>query len=146
MKIFVGQIYIEPGVAYPFSHHFQIWISEELTKRIRPSTKFINAYSDDYNLIFNLSAKSKILEPEIKGPTVFKDDKDVEFTIFLPYEIFELPEKDEYEQPLILLFSCIVQVLQSLGMDVSRLERDAASLIKQARSDPSMIAVRKPLS
>jgi len=41
MRVYVGQIYIQPGINYPFSHIFQKWIGEELTKLIKPSEIFL---------------------------------------------------------------------------------------------------------
>jgi hypothetical protein len=85
MKIFVGQIYVIPGVVFPFSIKFQIWLGNSLTNRVRPSEHFCNKYSADFDIGFRISAKNDIDQPEIKGPTVFRRDNDVEFTIFLPY-------------------------------------------------------------
>src|SRR5947207_12558625 len=99
MKIFVGQIYIEPGASYPFSHQFQTWLGEELTNRVQPSQQFLRAYPDGFDLIFRVSAKSKINKPEIKGPTVFKRGKDVEFTVFLPHDGREPSDPTGYRQP-----------------------------------------------
>ncbi len=139
MRIFVGQIYVEPGVSYPFSHQFQVWLGQELTNRVKPSQAFLQAYSDKFDLIFRVSAKSKIAEPETKGPTVFKRDKDVEFTIFLPYESHEPNGPSAYQRPLKLLFDSIAVILQGLGMDASRIVEDSPALIKHVISNRTMI-------
>jgi len=146
MKIFVGQIYIEPEASYPFSHQFQIWFGQELTKRVQASQRFRQTYSDDFDLIFCVSAKTKITEPEIKGPTVFKRDKDVEFTVFLPHDGRERARPSEYRQPLKLLLDSIVTVLQGLGMDASRVMEDSPALIEYVTSNPEMIKRHKPLA
>jgi hypothetical protein len=85
MNIFFGQIYIEPGITFPFSHKFQKLISEEVTKNTSPSAYFKNLYGGDWDLIFRISAKQEIDNLEIRGPTKFKKDCDVEYTLFLPY-------------------------------------------------------------
>lgn len=139
MKVFVSQIYIEVDASYPFSHDFQKWISQELTKRIKPSAQFVERYSEDYNLIFNMSAKLNISAPEIRGPSVFRKTSDVEFTIFLPHEGRTHNEPSGYERPLEILFSCITSVLKSLGMDASEVVKDSPALIKQIISNPAMI-------
>ena len=114
MKLLVAQIYIEPGVTYPFSHHFQLWLGQELTNRVQPSQAFLQVYPEDFDLIFRVSARSKITEPEIKGPTVFKPDKDVEFTIFLPHDGPEPNEPSSFKRALEMLLKSVAVVLQPL--------------------------------
>ena len=50
MNVYVSQIYIQAGVNFPFSHHFQLHLSQELTKRVEPSALFINTYGEDSDL------------------------------------------------------------------------------------------------
>ena len=100
MKIYVAQIYIEVGSVYPFTHYFQRLISDELTKRISASSAFIQKYGEDFNLIFRMSAKSSLKEPEVQGPTVFKTDKDVEYTIFLTFDKSEPQGPGSYRRAL----------------------------------------------
>ena len=87
MNVFFSQIYIEPGVDFPFSYHFQRRLSEQVTSLVMPSARFLAKYGDDYKLIFNVSAKQVIQVNEIRGPTVFKKTKDVEYTAFLPFDV-----------------------------------------------------------
>jgi len=139
MNIFVSQIYIEVGVAYPFSHHFQVWVSHELSRRVQPSAAFVAKYGEDYNVVFNLSAKSAITEPEIRGPSVFRKTKDVEFTIFLPHSGQQQGGSQGYQRPMELLLRSIVAVLKGLGLDASHVEQDCSALIQHVISDPAMI-------
>jgi hypothetical protein len=139
MKIFVGQIYIEPGINYPFSLIFQKWLSQKLTELVQPSAKFLKTYSIDYNLIFRISAKTKIHEPEIKGPTVFKRDKNVEFTIFLPHNGIEACGQNESTRALNFLMDGVVTVLQSLDIDAARVVENSSMLIEHICSEPTMI-------
>jgi len=141
MKIVVSQIYIEAGVTYPFSHIFQKWLSDELTKRVQPSPAFVGVYSEVSKLICRMSAKSTITEPSIRGPTVFKRVKDVEFTIFLPHDGHPPKGLDDLRRPLKLLLESIVAVLQSLGLDASQVVKDSPDLIEHIISNPAMISV-----
>ena len=86
MNISVGQIYIEPGVNFPFSHLMQVWLGQQLSALASPTADFVNAYGIDFSLVIRISARKSLKANEIKGPTVFKRTKDVEYTIFLPYE------------------------------------------------------------
>jgi hypothetical protein len=139
MRVYVTQIYIEAGVYYPFSHHFQNFISDELTKRLTPSDAFISKYAEDFNLIFNMSAKAKIPTAEIKGPTVFRKDKDVEYTIFLPFNIHDVQSSEVYRQTLRLLISSISSVLIDLEIDASQLLRDSEDIVERILSNPKTI-------
>jgi len=139
MKIFVSQIYVEVGVSYPFSHRFQKYLSEELSKRISASDTFVREYAEDFDVVFNVSAKADIMQPEIKGPTVFRKDKDVEFTVFLPFDKQEPHGQDAYRRVLRQLIHRVVDVLKTLEMDVSQLSRDSDEIVEGIVTDPTMI-------
>src|SRR5438132_14279232 len=87
MKVWFGQIYIGPGVSFPFSHHFQRRLSHEVTALVEPSEKFIKKFGREFELMFRISAKQKLKRNEIRGPTVFNKTRDVEYTIFLPFAV-----------------------------------------------------------
>jgi hypothetical protein len=86
MKVFVSQLNIQPGVSFPFSHVMQSLLHETLSALAVPSPAFTDKYGADFNLIVRLSAKREPKQNEIKGPTVFKKEKEVEYTLFLPFE------------------------------------------------------------
>ena len=134
MKIFVSQIYIEVGASYPFSHYFQKYLSREITDRITASDKFISDYGADFDLTFRMSSKKDIVEPQVKGPTVFKDDKDVEFTVFLPYA-----EDQSYAQLLGVLMRQFVNVFEGLEMDVKQLSEASEEIVQNIVTNPRMI-------
>jgi hypothetical protein len=138
MKAFVGQIYIQPGITYPFSHVFQKWASIEISKRIKPSSIFLKKYSDDFEIMFRMSAKAELNNTEISGPTVYRKNKDIEFTIFLPYLKSSDDNHEKLKQPLKLFFDGVSIALESLGIDSSNIKKDSLDLIKKAISDPSM--------
>src|SRR4051794_37692580 len=140
MKINVSQIYTEVGCSYPFSSRLQAFLSEALSERTEASKVFILSYAPDFALTFNVSAKSGIASPEIKGPAVFRRTKDVEFTIFLPHD-GDLPsDQAGYRGPLQMLVSSIVVILRRLEIDASRVLEDGPGLIDRMASDPAMIS------
>ncbi len=141
MKIFVGQIYIEAGINYPFSHIFQRWISNELSSLVPSSPEFDLKYPE-FSLVFNMSAKAELLSPLIKGPTVFKKTKDVEYSIFLPYLEHDRSDPRSLREPLKLFLDAVVTVLKSLGADVSELLVHSNSLIEHILTDPAMIKTK----
>lgn len=138
MRVFVGQIYIQPEANYPFSHNFQKWISEELSKIVEPSDSFLKKYTDDFDLIFRISAKKEIDEIEVKGPTVFKKDKDIEFTIFLPYDHNSLETMDDFKQPLLLFLDGVAIALEQLTIDATKVKSNASKMVESIISNKSM--------
>ncbi|GGP73003.1 hypothetical protein [Shewanella algicola] len=138
MRVFVGQIYIQAGVNYPFSHEFQKWVGDELSRLIEPSDAFIEKYSEEFELMFRLSAKAELDEIEIKGPTVFKKDKDIEFTIFLPYQRISLEEKDSFIEPIKLFLEGVALALEVLSINSSMVRSNSSELVEKIISNGSM--------
>lgn len=138
MKIYIGQIYPEQGVNYPFSAYFQRWLAQEITKRVQPSEQFLSVYGDNYDLIFRLSAKSRIEVPEIKGPTNFKRSKNVEYTVFLPCG-HESQNRTDCYHAMSLLMDCIVDVLKRYCIDTTKIVNDHILLLVEMDVDPAMI-------
>jgi hypothetical protein len=139
MRVFVSQVYIDPGAAFPFSAAFQRYISHELTATTTPSESFACRFGEDWDLIFNMSAKTHLVEPEIVGPTIFRRDKDVEFTIFLPLNTSTVCTQPSLSTALCNLLESIVRVLQDLGIDTIQIESRCDDLVTRIVGDPKMI-------
>src|SRR5262249_53152793 len=123
----------------PFSHLFQHRISEAVTALIEPSGKFLKKYGEDFELIFYMSAKRDLRENEIRGPTVFKKAKDVEFTVFLPFDVI-MRHSDAPRQALLFLMKGVCDVLDRLEIDKARLLDEQTSIIEGICSDPTTLA------
>jgi hypothetical protein len=145
MKIHFGQIYIEPGVTFPFSILFQRRLSDEVTALIAPSALFTQRYGDDWELMFRVSAKRIISDNEIRGPSVFRKSKDVEFTIFLTFDAIQR-EASVARSAVTFLLRGVCSVLDSLGFETSAIQNSQASLAESLSSDPTMLEpnVHKP--
>jgi len=137
MKVHFGQIYIKPGVAFPFSHLFQRRLSDEITALVLPSAAFVQLYGDDWQLIFRISAKRNITDNEIRGPSVFKKAKDVEFTIFLPFDVIQR-DASIAQSAIVFLLRGVCSVLGSLGFDTSNIDACQSGLAESISSDPTM--------
>ena len=142
MKVYFGQCYIQVNVQFPFTCHFQRTLSEEVSAVVLPSSRFIKKYGDDYRLIFNVSAKKAIQENEIKGPTVYRRARDVEFTIFLPFDVIACQSRID-EAALRYLLKGVGTVLELLGMDTLALMERQEFIIQMICSNPSMFEVQK---
>jgi hypothetical protein len=121
MKVHFGQIYIQPGVTFPFSFLFQRRPSEEVSALVKPSAMFIQRYGADWELLFRISAKHSIPDNQVRGPTVLEKDRDVEFTIFLPFDVIQTAASVTLSAIEFLLRG-ICSVLASLGFDTAQIQ------------------------
>jgi hypothetical protein len=137
MQIHFGQIYIQPGVSFSFSWHFQRFLSKETTALVVPSAKFVEAYGSDFELMFRISAKKGIQDNEIRGPTVFRKAKDVEYTVFLPFDVIT-HEPEVSKSALRFLLRGVCSVFKSLDIDTAMVLEKQESLIEQICSDTTM--------
>ena len=89
--------------------------------------------------MFRISAKAGIELQEIYGPTVFKKDKSIEFTVFLPHKSSEMLTENDHRQLLGLLLSSVVDVLGKMGLDTTKVKEGISSLIRDFSSDAKML-------
>jgi hypothetical protein len=138
MKVCFAQLYIQAGVSFPFSGDLQGRLAKEITALARPSHNFIKKYGRDFAVTFYVSAKNIIHDNEIRGPTVFRKAKDVEYTIFLPFEEIAR-HADAPKRALRFLLEGVCKVLDSLEIDKTKLLERQDSLIEDICSDPTML-------
>jgi hypothetical protein len=139
MKVWFGQIYGIPGASFPFSHLFQRHLSSEVTARVEASPKFVKQYGEDFELMFNVSAKPGLRDIEIRGPAVYKKTKDVEYTVFLPFDVI-IPHADAPRRAIRFLLKGVCEVFDRLEIDTSRLRAEQDGILEGMCSDPSMLA------
>ena len=142
LKIFVGQVYIKLGINYPFSHVFQRRMHEILSGLVQPSEEFDRRYGNDFNVMFNLSAKRDISTPEIVGPAVYKKTKDVEYTIFLPHDGSDANELGDYAKPIRDFLVSVSDALKRLELDATEVNKNTDAIIKEITLDPAMFKKR----
>jgi hypothetical protein len=139
MRIFVTQFYLEPGAAFPFSYHFQRYWSSEISNNVALTPAFSEAYGPDYTVIFRVSADSGLTNPEVKGPTIYAKDEDVEFSIFIPYETDGGLTWKKCKTALTQLLKEIIHVLETLQLDPSWISRNSTGLVEHVLSNDQMI-------
>jgi hypothetical protein len=160
---------VEQGAEFPFNCNFQRYMFEQITSFVTSSPWFSGKYGDDWNLIFNISARwsmdeddtergvklseqaqakldryrsftSEPLRVEVRGPTVFKKTKDVEYSIFLPFR-----RVIESETPpvtaLNYIFAGVYSVLERMQIDTSKLRAEQDRIIRHICSEPKMFYV-----
>ncbi len=139
MQVSFTQVYIEGGVDFPFSHHFQHRLSREASALVEPSSKFVKKYGEDFELIFYISAKRGLQDNEIRGPTVFKKAKDVEYTVFLPFDVI-IPHADAPRHALRFLLKGMGDVFDKLKIDKTRFLEQQEAIVEGICADPTMLA------
>jgi len=141
MKVSVGQIYVQAGVNFPFSHMMQRWLGEELTLLIDSYSEFAEKFGPDFNMMIRISADSKISDNVIKGPTIFKKNRSVEYTVFLPYSVI-IVAPDGCILTVKYILSGIRSIFMLVGIDTIQLDKKTHYIIKHICSNSSML--KKP--
>jgi hypothetical protein len=139
MKVPFSQVYIESGASFPFSVHFQRLLTKEITALVQPSPKMIESYGAVSQLVFNVSAKHQLEDNEICRPTFFKKTKDLEFTVFLPFDVIAA-HTDAPKHALLFLLKGVCDVLEMLDISAAKLVDRRQELIDAICSDPTMLA------
>lgn len=137
MKIFFSQIYIQAGVNFNFSHQFQIFLSKKISGLLCASEKFLKLHDEDYSIIFRISAKKELAINEIKGATIYKKDKDIEFTIFMPYSVIIKTENPK-KTALQYLFLGIYEALSKYDIDIHKIVAKENEIITYILASPEM--------
>ena len=170
VQVLFSQFYIEPGAVCPFNYRFQVYISEQVTALVKPSPWFSTTYGDDWNLILRLSARwspdendtdrgvklsqsaqAKLaryrsftpepLRAEVRGPTVFHKDKDVEYSIFVPFHQI-IASDHPPKTALRYLFAGVYSVLEKMQIDANKLRPEQDRIVKHICSQPRMFDMK----
>jgi hypothetical protein len=141
MKIFVCQLYIETGASFPFSHHFQLLVSDRVTNLVKTTNEFRERYGAVEKVVVNVSAKTSIANVELRGPTRFKKTNSIEYTVFLPYTILqeEVARSSSFEAPICQILVGTADALERLGLDCSRFRLEIDSLLRTIMADARMV-------
>jgi len=116
----------------------QGWLGERLSALAKPRDEFVDVYGEDFSLGVRISARRKLIENEIKGPTIFKKVKDVEYTLFLPFDVIQ-QAKDACRAAADFILSGVEQILVLAHIELPDFEARKVLLIEQICSDPSML-------
>jgi hypothetical protein len=94
-------------------------------------------YGSDFTICFYVSAKHKLADNEVRGPTVFRKTKDVEYTIFLPFAVI-MKQSDPRRAALAYLFRGVYEVFKKLDIDSAKVSEKEEVMIRRICSDPEM--------
>lgn len=137
MNVYFRQLYIRPGVSFPLSHVCNHYLSETITAVVVSSEAFNRKYGSDFSIVFTISAQQEIEYTQIKGPTVFKKAKDVEYSLFLPFDTIML-DTNVFPAAIRCLLDGVCSVLQSFDISTSGIDERRDAIIQRICADPSM--------
>jgi hypothetical protein len=138
MNVYVAQSYFKPGAKFPFSHRMQVWMSKELSSLAKHCTEFERKYGAAYELTIQLSADRQTRDNEIRGPAVYKKTKDVEYTLFLPYDVI-IESEGGCRSALGYFLNGISRIFELTGIEPAMLDERRGSIITHICSDPTML-------
>lgn len=132
MSVNFTQFYIEPKVFF----NLPIDVLEELSGcfsrglSISGSPKW--KYDTEYKLLFIISAKSNTSITEIKGPSVSKKYKSVEYVLYLPY--------DTIKKHSLPLHALLMQLVEAISVVLDK------HVIQHSQLEPKLSAIVQDIS
>ncbi len=139
MRVIVSQLYPEARTWFPFTQFFQSKLSDWLSQKASMWQVFDETYGTDYTLIFRMSAKRDISQTEIVGPTVFRRTKDVEYTIFLPFDGSLSYDNQDLLLAATRCVTAVSEILTKLQICVDGIAVSSDSFIKELIVDPKSV-------
>ena len=140
-KIKILELYPEVGIKYDITNQVFYKILNVLNSLNVTLPHYDKIFKDDeYTLLITLSAKEKISELVIKGPTLYKKDKQVGFVFFMPYKTFEREQDtmcyivDNIEQGMIFIFN----KYKLLAENTTTLHQKCSELKEVLQSSPQL--------
>ena len=116
-------------------------MSESVSSLVSPSVDFEKRFGSDWDIMIRISAKDGIENNEIRGPTVFKKTKDIEYSVFLPFTVIST-KQEPLHSALSFLFLGTYSALEELGLVTSRLREGEHKIMQAILSDATMLEVR----
>jgi hypothetical protein len=137
MDVQFSQFYVKPGVEFPFSIDFQIYLSNQFATRLIPSPLYVKKFGEDYALVFYISAKRRLKYNQIAGPSISRKARDISYTIFLPFTVISATE-DPHATAIEHILHGAMAVCQSLEIDCEKVRKRQAAIIKHIIARPKM--------
>jgi hypothetical protein len=91
---------------------------------------------NDFKLLLTISSKSDISDLEIKGPTIWKRENKVGFSLFIPWRKTN-SFIDEVEYILPWIGRGLVSILNRYGVDGREIDQVFQEIIEEAKTSPN---------
>ena len=138
MKVSIRQVYIRADVNFPFTFLMQRWVGDQLSLAAGTADSFVKKYGPEFELIINMSAKRGIETNEVRGPTVYRTDKHVEYSVFLPFD--SVPNtSDRLHVAMRYLLEGVLTVFKKLRIETHQLEARVDDIVQHVCAHPEML-------
>ncbi len=126
------------GLELDYTSEFTTWVVRELSKRIKPSKAFRQAYPTMKQWEFWMCLTSR-KKPKIEGPYFIKKEKAIQYNISIHHDGRHPRKPIGYAKQIKSFLEQVVVGLEKVGIDTSQLLKDAPGLLDQFISTPEMI-------
>lgn len=122
-NLFISYINLSPELRNPFSSTTHGVLVDKFNERFATWEGFFRAY-EGYDLAFIIVTDEGVGKLEVKGPTVFRKTKTVDFSIFLPENIDTLVPENPQDFRIYLdwVFSGISSAIVRYGVSQEDIE------------------------
>jgi hypothetical protein len=135
-KLRVSQVYVHVGIEFPFSHLAQRFLERELLE-VMDVSLFDKRYGSDFHIVLNVSAEQATRTPRIAGPAVFRRTKDVEYTIFIPFDVVVDSDEPCFTAAELLLEGA-ESAFRHAGISCPGLPSERQRIAREVCSNPSL--------
>lgn len=137
MKISFVQMYSEVGASFD---RLDGPLLQTIVSRLNSLKKNIDQLTSkfevrDFKLLLTLSAKTNLDQLEIKGPTIWRKENSVGFSLFIPWRKTN-DFIDEIEYILPWISKGIISVLAKYGVDGQGVDEVIQEIIEEAKRTP----------
>ena len=129
VRIFIKQAYPDARVGYPFNELFDHQIGLDLTEEAKPTETFKQKFGQDFDIVFNIGAKLGLTNARIENPKVFKRDKRIEISIFLPHDGRKPKSQKDCLNVFPQFLDSVVAALRKLGVDADQIVHSTEYMI-----------------
>lgn len=116
----------------------QRWMAEQLSALSSEFSQAQTKYGSDFELMVRLGADTEMTQNAIKGPSVFRKTKDIEYFLDLPFDVIARSSEGRRMAAEFLLDG-IRTIFEKAGIEVASLDEKRASIIDHLCSDPTML-------
>ncbi|MEM9885748.1 MAG: hypothetical protein AAF849_07645 [Bacteroidota bacterium] len=128
MNITISSIFPEAGYNFNISYKIHEIIASEINEALTDLGTFDLTFGKDFDLGIIVSTKRKVNDLYVQGPAIFKREKIVDFTIWIPFR--EVKNSSSYTNSYIdYLIKGILELFERYDIDTT-IDKDFIDRIK----------------
>jgi len=136
MILIINSLFVEPNITFNVSDNIMAKINETFEGALKPSKTFIKNY-ENFDIGFTISTKKEVEYLYIQGPLIDKKEKEIYFTIWMPYEKIYLSE-NYIEAYLDNLYEGIILGIKKYEIDTELINTKFLELKSEILDNPDI--------